>query len=155
MAETTKQHRTNVDATITFSAQESLASHESWIAVAVTYFASRKILIKIDSFHFCFVSFFHKFICKLVTPLNIRLLGAHQPLSAGRRYDLLCQSAGSRPPAVITWWRDGQRLEKTTETVSTTATATLISFANSSSTFSSTLWVFSLVKWNLSCNAKF
>lgn len=52
-----------------------------------------------------------------VSPLNVRLLGAHQPLSAGRRYDLLCQSAGSRPPAVITWWRDGQRLEKTTETV--------------------------------------
>lgn len=52
-----------------------------------------------------------------VTPLNIRLLGAHQPLSAGKRYDLLCQSAGSRPSAVITWWRDGQRLEKTTETV--------------------------------------
>ncbi|KAG4065909.1 hypothetical protein HA402_000356 [Bradysia odoriphaga] len=52
------------------------------------------------------------------SPLNVRLLGAHQPLSAGRRYDLLCQSAGSRPPAVITWWRDGQRLEKTTETTS-------------------------------------
>ncbi|XP_055324788.1 protein turtle [Sitodiplosis mosellana] len=52
------------------------------------------------------------------SPLNIRLLGAHQPLSAGKRYDLLCQSAGSRPPAVITWWRDGQRLEKTTETLS-------------------------------------
>lgn len=52
-----------------------------------------------------------------VTPLNIRLLGAHQPLSAGKRYDLLCQSAGSRPHAAITWWRDGQRLEKTTETV--------------------------------------
>lgn len=52
-----------------------------------------------------------------VAPLNIRLLGAHQPLSAGRRYDLLCQSAGSRPAATITWWRDGQRLDKTTETV--------------------------------------
>ncbi|KAH8294938.1 hypothetical protein KR018_004471 [Drosophila ironensis] len=51
-------------------------------------------------------------------PLNIRLLGAHQPLSAGRRYDLLCQSAGSRPPAVITWWQNGIRLEKTTETTS-------------------------------------
>ncbi|XP_030379920.1 hemicentin-2 [Scaptodrosophila lebanonensis] len=51
-------------------------------------------------------------------PLNIRLLGAHEPLSAGRRYDLLCQSAGSRPPAVITWWQNGIRLEKTTETTS-------------------------------------
>lgn len=58
------------------------------------------------------------FSTNVVTPLNIRLLGAHQPLSAGKRYDLLCQSAGSRPPAVITWFRDGQRLEKTTETVS-------------------------------------
>jgi CD80-like C2-set immunoglobulin domain len=53
-----------------------------------------------------------------VAPLNIRLLGAHQALSANRRYDLLCQSAGSRPPAVITWFRDGVRLDKTTETVS-------------------------------------
>ncbi|CRK89491.1 CLUMA_CG003227, isoform A [Clunio marinus] len=53
-------------------------------------------------------------------PLNIRLLGAHQhqPLSAGRRYDLLCQSAGSRPPAVITWFRDSERLDRTTETTS-------------------------------------
>ncbi|KAH8417035.1 hypothetical protein KR222_001779, partial [Zaprionus bogoriensis] len=51
-------------------------------------------------------------------PLNIRLLGAYQPLSAGRRYDLLCQSAGSRPPAIITWWQNGIRLEKTTETTS-------------------------------------
>ncbi|KAI8116454.1 Nephrin [Lucilia cuprina] len=53
-----------------------------------------------------------------LSPLDIRLLGAHQPLSAGRRYDLLCQSSGSRPPAVITWWLDGVRLEKTTETTS-------------------------------------
>lgn len=58
------------------------------------------------------------FSCISVAPLNVRLLGAHQPLSAGRRYDLLCQSAGSRPPAVITWWRDGVRVESTTETVS-------------------------------------
>ncbi|ALC45415.1 CG12950 [Drosophila busckii] len=64
-------------------------------------------------------------------PLNIRLLGAYQPLSAGRRYDLLCQSAGSRPPAVITWWQNGIRLEKTTETTSsdgnqTTSTLSII-----------------------------
>ncbi|XP_059218343.1 protein turtle [Stomoxys calcitrans] len=52
------------------------------------------------------------------SPLDIRLLGSYQSLSAGRRYDLLCQSAGSRPPAVITWWLDGIRMEKTTETTS-------------------------------------
>ncbi|XP_037949413.1 neural cell adhesion molecule 2 isoform X2 [Teleopsis dalmanni] len=64
-------------------------------------------------------------------PVSIRLLGARQPLSAGRRYDLLCQSAGSRPPAVITWWKNGIRLEKTSETTSsdgnqTTSTLSII-----------------------------
>uniref|UniRef100_W8BB58 Neural cell adhesion molecule 2 n=1 Tax=Ceratitis capitata TaxID=7213 RepID=W8BB58_CERCA len=64
-------------------------------------------------------------------PLNIRLLGARQALSAGRRYDLLCQSAGGRPPAVITWWQNEFRLEKTTETTSsdgnqTTSTLSVI-----------------------------
>ncbi|XP_058463277.1 hemicentin-1 isoform X2 [Malaya genurostris] len=51
-------------------------------------------------------------------PLNIRLIGAHQPLSAGHRYDLLCQSAGSRPAASITWFLDGVRLDKSKETTS-------------------------------------
>ncbi|XP_066996078.2 nephrin [Anabrus simplex] len=61
-------------------------------------------------------------------PLDVRILGDSQPLSAGRRYDLLCQSSGSRPPASITWWRNGQRLEKTKETTSNdgnTTTSTL------------------------------
>jgi len=53
-------------------------------------------------------------------PLDVRILGASQPLSAGRRYDLLCQSSGSRPPASIMWKLDGQRLERTKETVSGT-----------------------------------
>lgn len=52
-----------------------------------------------------------------VGPLDVKILGASQPLSAGRRYDLLCQSSGSRPPATITWWKNGQRLERTKETV--------------------------------------
>ncbi|KAF5271773.1 hypothetical protein FQA39_LY08096 [Lamprigera yunnana] len=49
-------------------------------------------------------------------PVDVKILGSNQPLSAGRRYDLLCQSSGSRPPASITWWKNGQRLEKTKET---------------------------------------
>jgi hypothetical protein len=51
-------------------------------------------------------------------PLDVRILGASQPLSEGRRYDLLCQSSGSRPPASITWKLDGKRLKGTKETVS-------------------------------------
>ncbi|XP_044744412.1 nephrin-like isoform X1 [Coccinella septempunctata] len=61
-------------------------------------------------------------------PLDVKILGANQPLSAGRRYDLLCQSSGSRPPASITWWKNGQRLERTKDTTSNdgnTTTSTL------------------------------
>ncbi|XP_023707814.1 synaptogenesis protein syg-2 isoform X4 [Cryptotermes secundus] len=61
-------------------------------------------------------------------PLDVRILGASQPLSEGRRYDLLCQSSGSRPPASITWKLDGRRLEGTKETTSNdgnTTTSTL------------------------------
>lgn len=52
-----------------------------------------------------------------VGPLDVKILGSNQPLSAGRRYDLLCQSSGSRPPASITWWKSGQRFERTNHTV--------------------------------------
>ncbi|XP_060532294.1 nephrin-like isoform X2 [Cylas formicarius] len=61
-------------------------------------------------------------------PLDVKILGSNQPLSAGRHFDLLCQSSGSRPPATITWWKNGQRLEKTKDTTSNdgnTTTSTL------------------------------
>lgn len=38
-------------------------------------------------------------------PLEVRLLGQNQPLSAGRRNDITCRCKGSRPPAIITWWK--------------------------------------------------
>ena len=40
----------------------------------------------------------------------MRLLGTNTPLSAGVTYQLSCQSAGSRPAAVITWWMDQRQL---------------------------------------------
>ncbi|KAK9509627.1 hypothetical protein O3M35_006895 [Rhynocoris fuscipes] len=55
-----------------------------------------------------------------VKPLDVRILAANQPLSVGRRYDLRCQSTGSRPPAKLTWWKNGLRLDRTKETVSFT-----------------------------------
>ncbi|XP_066592853.1 uncharacterized protein [Prorops nasuta] len=52
------------------------------------------------------------------SPLNVRIDGANQPLSAGKRYDLVCTTSGSRPPARVTWYKDGQRLEDSKETTS-------------------------------------
>ncbi|KAG8260002.1 hypothetical protein J6590_106811, partial [Homalodisca vitripennis] len=61
-------------------------------------------------------------------PLDVHILVSSQPLSAGRRYDLLCQSSGSRPQAKVTWWKGGKRLESIKETTSNdgnTTTSTL------------------------------
>ncbi|XP_045527336.1 hemicentin-2-like [Pieris brassicae] len=57
-------------------------------------------------------------------PLTVHILGSNQPLSAIRRYDLLCQSAGSRPPASITWWKNGHRINNAKETLSTDGNTT-------------------------------
>nr|XP_022909798.1 nephrin-like [Onthophagus taurus] len=44
-------------------------------------------------------------------PLEVRLVGQNQPLRAGRRTDIVCRCKGSRPAAIITWWKDGVSLE--------------------------------------------
>lgn len=54
-----------------------------------------------------------------VLPLEVRIIGSNQPLSAGKRYELVCVTSGSRPPATVTWWRNDQRLVDTKESVST------------------------------------
>ncbi|XP_064109770.1 LOW QUALITY PROTEIN: uncharacterized protein LOC135217712 [Macrobrachium nipponense] len=52
-------------------------------------------------------------------PLWVRLLTNQDPLSANRAYDVVCQTAGARPPATITWMLDRKVLntheEKTTQ----------------------------------------
>ncbi|XP_076325740.1 synaptogenesis protein syg-2-like [Tachypleus tridentatus] len=43
-------------------------------------------------------------------PLQVRITTRKQPLSAGRRVEIECQSVGSRPPARMTWWKDGRKI---------------------------------------------
>ncbi|XP_011872251.1 PREDICTED: hemicentin-1-like isoform X2 [Vollenhovia emeryi] len=44
-------------------------------------------------------------------PLKVEILGKDQILSAGKTYDIKCQSTGSRPPAVLTWWKSSKQLK--------------------------------------------
>lgn len=48
-------------------------------------------------------------------PLNVHITSLQRPLSAGRRVILKCQSFGSRPPALITWWIGSRQLLNSTE----------------------------------------
>ncbi|XP_012271984.2 neural cell adhesion molecule 2 [Orussus abietinus] len=65
-----------------------------------------------------------------LSPLEVNIIGANQPLSAGKRYDLLCTTSGSRPPAVVTWSQNGQRLDGSKETISSdgNTTTSVLSF---------------------------
>ena len=42
-----------------------------------------------------------------VRPLNVTIMGMPSYLSAGTEYELVCQSWGSRPSAIISWWKGG------------------------------------------------
>ncbi|XP_042885909.1 uncharacterized protein LOC122262058 [Penaeus japonicus] len=45
-----------------------------------------------------------------LAPLWVRILNTRSSLSAGRPYDILCRSAGARPPAEITWRLDRSKI---------------------------------------------
>lgn len=52
-------------------------------------------------------------------PLSVTILSSdHAPLSANRKYDINCITVGSRPPARLSWWMDGQQLPNHTDKVS-------------------------------------
>jgi hypothetical protein len=49
----------------------------------------------------------------------VKILGSRNTaLSADQKYPIVCQSVGSWPPAVISWWKNGVRLNGTDEVVS-------------------------------------
>ncbi|RZF47478.1 hypothetical protein LSTR_LSTR007405 [Laodelphax striatellus] len=59
-------------------------------------------------------------------PLEVKLLGDNLALSAGSKYEVACRSSGSRPPATISWWKNGQPVRgHTRETTSADGNVTL------------------------------
>lgn len=54
-----------------------------------------------------------------VKPLTVEInkpteTGDNGVLTAERRYEVTCESAGSRPPAVITWYKGKRQLKRIT-----------------------------------------
>lgn len=47
-----------------------------------------------------------------VKPLTVSISVKQNPLVADRRYEVSCESAGSRPPAVITWYKGKRQLRR-------------------------------------------
>ncbi|KAI1278459.1 Nephrin [Halotydeus destructor] len=58
-------------------------------------------------------------------PLDVKITSPRRPMSAGKKVDLSCQSSGSRPSAVVTWWQGSKLLQHVTEEVSTNENLTI------------------------------
>lgn len=44
-------------------------------------------------------------------PVDVRIDPTRQPLSAGQEYEFTCMAAGSRPAAIITWWKGNKQMK--------------------------------------------
>lgn len=51
-------------------------------------------------------------------PLEVYIIESNRPVSAGKEVKLVCESSGSRPPAHLSWWKDGKKLESYKDSVS-------------------------------------
>jgi len=53
-----------------------------------------------------------------VKPLVVQILTKETRVSADKNYDVECRTSGSRPEAVITWWKANKPIKKMSQTVS-------------------------------------
>ncbi|KAI2803114.1 hypothetical protein BLOT_007237 [Blomia tropicalis] len=58
-------------------------------------------------------------------PLDVRIITVHRPVVAGRSVTINCESNGSKPPALLSWWKGSRRLEGAIEEVSSDENRTI------------------------------
>ncbi|KAL4719447.1 hypothetical protein ACJJTC_001823, partial [Scirpophaga incertulas] len=50
-------------------------------------------------------------------PLTVQILSKTRQLSADRSYEVECKTTGSRPDALISWWKAGRQIKRSAKTV--------------------------------------
>lgn len=53
-------------------------------------------------------------------PAAVHILTKEKFVSADKTYDVECKSSGSKPPAIITWWRGNKQIKRLVKNVSIT-----------------------------------
>lgn len=53
-----------------------------------------------------------------VKPAAVHILAKRTSVSAEKTYDIECKSSGSKPAAVITWWRGTKQIKRPIRNVS-------------------------------------
>lgn len=54
----------------------------------------------------------------IVKPAAVHILTKEKFVSADKTYDVECKSSGSKPPAIITWWRGNKQIKRLVKNVS-------------------------------------
>lgn len=68
----------------------------------------------------------------LVKPLSVKVINPPDSLVADKRYEITCQSSGSRPNAIITWYKGKRQMRRTKDDIlSHNTTISTLSFAPS------------------------
>ncbi|XP_035910721.1 neural cell adhesion molecule 1-like isoform X3 [Anopheles stephensi] len=61
-------------------------------------------------------------------PLSVKIMNPQTPLVADRRYEISCESVGSRPNAIITWYKGKRQLRRAKEEILNNTTRSELSF---------------------------
>ncbi|XP_060659541.1 uncharacterized protein LOC132793557 isoform X2 [Drosophila nasuta] len=61
-------------------------------------------------------------------PLTVKILDPPSSMIADRRYEVTCESSGSRPNAIITWYKGKRQLRRTKDDISKNSTRSELSF---------------------------
>ncbi|KAJ2942130.1 hypothetical protein O0L34_g11044 [Tuta absoluta] len=62
-------------------------------------------------------------------PLTVQILNKNKQLSADRSFEVECQTTGSRPEAVVTWWKGSRQLKRNAKIFSgNNSTTSLLTF---------------------------
>ncbi|XP_050308280.1 nephrin [Anthonomus grandis grandis] len=64
----------------------------------------------------------------ILKPLTVNIVKSESPLVADKRYEVSCESGGSRPPAIITWYKGKRQLRRTKEETMENVTISELSF---------------------------
>lgn len=64
----------------------------------------------------CFIEIYLAFPVK---PQTVSILTKEKQVSADKRYEVECRTSGSRPDAVITWWKGSRPVKRLAKNVST------------------------------------
>ncbi|CAO1368871.1 unnamed protein product [Diamesa hyperborea] len=61
-------------------------------------------------------------------PLTVKIMNPSTPLVADRRYEVQCESSGSRPNAIITWYKGKRQLRRAKDEILTNTTKSVLNF---------------------------